>query len=121
MKAILLVGHGSRAKEAKEVFIKVSRELSNRIDKKVYIAFMENANPSIEDAFLKMKEEGIEEVDVLPYFLFEGIHIKEDIPDILRNMKDEFDIEIVFKRPIEYHSLIVDILIDRLKGEGICI
>ncbi|GIW48640.1 MAG: cobalamin biosynthesis protein CbiX [Caloramator sp.] len=121
MKAILLIGHGSRAKEAKDVFIKVSNGLQERVKSKVYIAFMENATPSIEDAFVSIREDGVRYVDVLPYFLFEGIHIKEDIPEILREMKEKYDVEIEFKRPIEYHELIIDILIDRLKGAGICI
>ncbi|WDC84918.1 CbiX/SirB N-terminal domain-containing protein [Caloramator sp. mosi_1] len=59
MKGILLIGHGSRAREAKEVFVKVSKYLEDRIENNVYIAFMENATPTIEDAFKLMMEEGI--------------------------------------------------------------
>lgn len=30
---------------------------------------------------------GIREITAVPYFLFNGIHIKEDIPDILKEAK----------------------------------
>ncbi|MCX7951637.1 MAG: sirohydrochlorin cobaltochelatase [Clostridiales bacterium] len=121
MKAILLIGHGSRAKDAKDCFLKVLESLEKRVDLKVYGAFMENATPTIEETFKLMHKEGVNEVDVLPYFLFDGIHIKEDIPEILDNMKKEYNMKICFKRPIGYHELLVDLLIDRLEGEGKCI
>lgn len=121
MKAILLIGHGSRAKDAKDIFIKVLESLKERIRLNVYGAFMENATPTIEETFKHMYEDGVNEVDVLPYFLFDGIHIKEDIPQILENMKKEYNMKICFKRPIGYHKLLVDLLIERLEGEGECI
>ena len=110
MKAILILGHGSRAKEAKEIFFKVVESIEKRVEHKVYVAFMENAVPSIEEVFELMYKDGVDSVDVVPYFLFNGIHIKEDIPEILSNMKNNYDMKISFKRPIEYHELI-----DRLK------
>lgn len=123
MKGVLVIGHGSRAKGTKEIFQKTIFELEKKLeDTIVEGCFMELSTPLIPETIDKMYNDGIREITVLPYFLFPGIHILKDIPEILRLKKEEhIGLEINMASPICYDDKLVDILKDRVEGEKSCI
>lgn len=122
MKGIIVIGHGSRSQDAIEVFFRVIKDLKEKSGYIVEGCFMELAEPNIIEAIKNMYQKGVKEITVLPYFLFNGIHIKEDIPNILKEAKKDYkDLNIFMAKPIEYDSAIVDILLKRAEGESICI
>lgn len=122
MKGLIVVGHGSRSKDASEVFFNIVEGLKKKINCDVEGCFMEISDPNIPETLDKMYQRGIREFTVLPYFLFNGIHIKEDIPEILSELKEKYsDIDILMAGPIGYHEYIVDMLIERAEGELKCI
>jgi sirohydrochlorin cobaltochelatase len=84
--------------------------------------FMEISEPFIPETIEKMYSRGIKEIKVLPYFLFSGIHIKEDIPEILLSEKNKHaDLKISMAQPIGYHEALIGILKERANGELSCI
>lgn len=122
MKGILVIGHGSRSQEADEVFFKIVDMLKSKTGSLVEGCYMEISRPGIPETIEKMYKEGIKDFTVLPYFLFPGIHIKEDIPEILKEVEGKYeDIKISMANPIGYNELIVDILLERVNGEKQCI
>jgi sirohydrochlorin cobaltochelatase len=122
MKGLLVIGHGSRSKDATEVFFKIIEGLKRKISCDVEGCFMEISEPNIPLTLEKMYQKGVREFTVLPYFLFNGIHIKEDIPDILSELKEKYsDIQILMAEPIGYHEYIIDMLLERAEGEVKCI
>ncbi|MCX7883588.1 MAG: CbiX/SirB N-terminal domain-containing protein [Caloramator sp.] len=122
MKGILVIGHGSRSEDVKEVFFKVVDDLRKKTGLAVEGCFMELCEPDINNTIKKMYINGIREITAIPYFLFNGIHIKEDIPDILKEAKKEYDdLNIFLAKPIEYDSALIDILLKRAEGEKTCI
>ncbi|MDF2519827.1 MAG: cbiX [Clostridia bacterium] len=122
MKGILVIGHGSRSKEAKEAFFQIAEQLRQSLQGEVEGCFMEISEPHIPEAVEKLYSKGVREITALPYFLFNGIHIKEDIPEILQSVKGKYtDLKISMAKPIGYHEAIVDILKERLTGEILCI
>ncbi|AFS79487.1 cobalamin (vitamin B12) biosynthesis protein CbiX [Gottschalkia acidurici 9a] len=123
MKGIIIIGHGSRANDAKDIFLKVVEGLKEKLDTpNVEGCFMELSEPYIPRTIDKMYNEGVRDFTVLPYFLFPGIHIKEDIPEILNECKEKYgDISIKLAEPIGYHDSLIDILKERIQGETKCI
>lgn len=101
-KAILIVGHGSKSSQAVSEFETVVAETGKKTENvKVCGAHMELAEPSIQDSFEMLWNEGIKSVTVIPYFLFNGRHIQNDIPRILKSMEEKYEgIEIIFGSPI---------------------
>lgn len=83
-KAVLLVGHGSRRIEANDALVKL-RDLVEwkRPGAKIVYGFLQFAKPDLRESLSRLDDEGVEEVTILPVFLYEGIHIHEDIPAIL--------------------------------------
>ncbi len=83
---------------------------------------MEISEPLIPETVDKLYSRGIKEIIVLPYFLYSGIHIREDIPEILLMEKNKRpDLKISMAQPIGYHEALVDILKERASGELSCI
>jgi sirohydrochlorin cobaltochelatase len=122
MKGTIVVGHGSRSKDAADIFFKIVKDLKKRIGGEVVGCFMEISDPNIPSTIDEMYKKGIRDITILPYFLFNGMHIKHDIPEILSDIKDKYeDITISMAKPIEYHSLLIDILSERVNGDKTCI
>ncbi len=121
--ALLVVGHGSKSKEANEQMLQVVDLTAQKSDfGAVKGAFMELAEPSIEVVLKELYDANFRKITVLPYFLYNGMHIREDIPEILNKEKANYpDLEIDFAKPIGYEPLIADILLNRAAGEKVTI
>jgi sirohydrochlorin cobaltochelatase len=122
MNGIVVVGHGSRSREAFDVFHEVVAYFREKMGKPVEGCFMELSQPNIPDTINNMYEKGIRDIIVVPYFLYPGIHIKEDIPEILVQIKEKYsDLSISMAKPIGYNKSIIDILKANAEGELTCI
>jgi sirohydrochlorin cobaltochelatase len=83
-KAVLLVGHGSRRNGANQALLQmVDMVALKRPGIMVAHAFLQFAQPDLPAALRELADKGVEEVIVVPIFLYEGVHIHEDIPQIL--------------------------------------
>ncbi len=60
--------------------------LAGRRRGQVLPAFMQLAEPSLQQSVEKAVAEGAGEIVVQPCFLFAGNHIQDDIPDMLRQL-----------------------------------
>jgi sirohydrochlorin ferrochelatase len=83
-RALVIVDHGSRRVEANEHLEHVAAEVG-RLAKglPVYVAHMDLASPSIDEAIDACARDGAEEVLVHPFFLVPGQHLREDIPALV--------------------------------------
>jgi len=110
--AVIVVGHGSRSKEANDTFLSIVSQLN---DKNTFGAFMEFGSPSIETIFDKLYSEGARNFAVIPLFLYGGIHITEDIPQIIEKLMQKTpDISVKFGKPLGDDELIVQLLKKRI-------
>ncbi|MCT4640289.1 MAG: CbiX/SirB N-terminal domain-containing protein [Bacteroidales bacterium] len=114
-KSLIILGHGSRSKDAQEEFSFIVDTIKNKVNyKEVAGAYMEISEPSLEDTVEKLYNGGSRDIIILPYFLFTGIHIKEDIPEILEKLQNKFEgIKLTFGTPFGKEELIADILIKK--------
>lgn len=116
MEAILVIGHGSRSLEAQNEFNRVVNMVSEKSGAIVKGASMELCDPDIPSAVEELLNENpeIKVIKAVPLFLFEGIHIKVDIPEILEKKREKYPhVEFRFGKPIGVESLLADILIKR--------
>lgn len=83
MKTLLLVAHGSRRQESNDEVRRIASELGRLAGDEydfVGSAFLELAEPSIPDGIQQCIDMGAGSVEVLPYFLSAGRHVRQDIP-----------------------------------------
>ena len=83
-RILLLIGHGSKAALANEQLKQLANlfPLSDQIQK-VQVAYLEICQPDIPTGVDLCVQNGASEIIVMPYFLFDGVHVAKDIPAIL--------------------------------------
>ena len=121
MEHIILIGHGSPKKEANNIDI-VGKLLHNTIHPGcsaacVRSAYLEFGRPDIMTAIRQSVEDGATKIIAHPYFLSSGMHVTNDIPEIIAEAQSEFpDVELVYTEPLGVHDKLVDIVIERIQG-----
>lgn len=114
-KALIIISHGSRSKDAVAAFNQIVDMVRTKggFDQ-VSGASMEHCEPNIPQAIAQVAQTGVKEIIFAPYFLYEGIHIKEDIPHLLNEIAPSYP-EVTFKmaKPIGVEPVLADILLDR--------
>ncbi len=116
-QSVIILGHGSRSIQAKEDFNYVVDLLKEKMNNEhVYGAHMELTEPSLEDVVEKLSHFPIEKVYIIPYFLFNGNHIKIDIPEKIEALKKLYpQMSFFFGSPIGQEPLMADIMLKKIK------
>jgi sirohydrochlorin cobaltochelatase len=86
--AIVLFAHGARDPEWAEPLRRIVKRLrSNHPETHVALAFLEMMRPSLADAMAALAAGGFGRVTVVPLFLAQGGHLKEDLPRLLDDIR----------------------------------
>lgn len=121
MKGILILAHGSREKET-EVTLKRVAELTQSKLEDVIIetAYLQFSEVNLEKGLDKLIEQGVVDIKVVPYFLFDGVHIREDIPKEIEDyLTDKPNVKITMGETLGDDPRLADILADRIR-EVLC-
>ena len=118
MKGILVIAHGNREQDTVDVLdaiVSMAREkLPGTI---IEWTFMGISGRTIENGITELKNRGIAEIKIVPYFLFKGKHLKEDLPRIMAQCAADFpEITITMGEHLGLDERLADILVDRIKN-----
>ncbi len=120
--AIILLAHGSRRKEANQevAFLAGIMEKDTlAMETEVGHAFLQFVAPSLEESIRNFIEKGYNRIAIAPLFLTSGVHIQEDIPEILEKIKTTHpDVNLVLCRPLGCDSRLLPIIRERVE-EGL--
>lgn len=115
-KALLIIAHGSRKTSSNDEIIAVVAKVKQRVEanySSVHVAFLELAEPSIEDSIKTCVLEGAKSIIILPYFLALGKHVSRDIPEIIKKQQQIYpDIEMVLTDHLGSQIGIIGLLSD---------
>ncbi len=116
-QSVIILGHGSKSKDAIEDFNYVVEITKNKSDHhNVFGAHMEMAKPSLEDIVETIYQQGGVEIIIIPYFLFNGNHIKQDIPAKIDVLKVKYpQLKIRFGTPIGKEPLMAELILKKVK------
>ena len=115
--ALLLIAHGSRQEEANDDLYHVVGHLRGRGEYPVVeAAFLELAEPDIEQGAARCVAQGAERVLLLPYFLSAGVHVRRD----LQAMRDRLaarhpHVDFRLGEPLGRHPLLLQVLAERAR------
>jgi len=111
---LIIAAHGSRREASNQEVRELTELLRSRLDKgfsDVDSAFLELAQPSIEQAIDTAVVAGAVKITVLPYFLVAGRHVAEDIPRIVAGKREQYpDVEINLRDYFGADSRVADLL-----------
>ena len=114
MKGVLVVAHGSRKKEnehALEKVLEMAQQNMQGIPMK--IAYLEFSAQNIPAGIDSLIREGVDEIIVVPYFLFDG-ETTMRIPEVLRKHEMAYpDVKIMVSGSLGVDKRIAAVLVDR--------
>lgn len=110
--ALILIPHGSRNPEWVEPFRRMAEELRDDLGQgRVYLAFMDNARPTLMDAARELMATPVRHCRILPLFMSKGSHFLVDIPRQIAEVKASFpELEPELMEPIGLHPLFMDLV-----------
>ncbi len=118
-EAIILLGHGSRVPGAGEDMEQVARRVRDKAGfALVETCSMQMLGPRFADALEKCVRGGARRVIVIPYFLHVGVHMREDIPELLREelrRHSGVGIEIILGKNLGYDESLADLVVRRIE------
>jgi sirohydrochlorin cobaltochelatase len=86
--SIILFAHGARDPEWAAPFRRIAARLRQaRPNLPVQLAFLELMQPALADAVAGMAAEGVTRITLVPLFLAQGGHLKEDLPRLLEDIR----------------------------------
>ncbi len=115
-KAVMLLGHGSKAPEANETLRKVARALEARGGYGcVQSAFLQMEMPDFQAAADILVSRGFMDILVMPYFLYMGLHVTKDLPAEIEEAKKRHPgLQVSVTDNLGFHEKLVDITIERI-------
>lgn len=118
MDGVLILAHGSRVDSTKNVINTVVDMVREKItDIPIVIAYMEFCEEDIESGIAKLVNMGVTDIKAVPYFLFDGIHIREDIPGEINEILKKYpDVKVTMGKTLGADRRLAEILIDRIKN-----
>lgn len=85
---MLLFAHGARDPSWAEPFRRIAVRLAlKQPGLRVELAFLEFMQPALAAAVAGLAAEGIDHITVIPLFLAQGGHLKEDLPRLLDDIR----------------------------------
>ena len=114
--AILLMAHGSRIPEANDAV----REIADMVKAMsgyeiVEVSYREQHLPNIQQGIDACVSQGAERVILLPYFLFVGAHVQEDLPEEMAEAKSRYpQVQFAMGKHLGVHQKLAEVVVDRL-------
>ncbi len=118
--AILLMAHGSRIAEANDAARQIAamvREMTGY--EIVEVSFREQHLPNIQAGIDACVAQGAKRILLIPYFLFVGAHVQEDLPEEMAEAKKRYpQVEFAMGTHLGAHRKLAEIVVERI-NEGL--
>jgi len=116
-QAIIVLGHGSKAPEALETLKRYGDMVKKASGVEIVeVASLQFNKPDLPEAIGAAVNRGARKIVIVPLFLYNGIHMQEDIPAVIEEERAKNPgLEIVLASNLGADNRIVDIVLDRIR------
>lgn len=115
---VLVLGHGSRARGVEDAMAQLAELVRLRLGVPlVQPAFLSFNRPDLAEGVAELVRRGARRVVVAPVFLSHGVHVQEDIPARLAEVRASYagEVEIVAAGNLGNDPRVADIVADRVR------
>lgn len=112
----IVLGHGSRRREVGLAFeAMVGRVAALVADGPVWPAFFSLGEPTLADQVSGLIDQGCTRIVIMQYFLYNGVHIEQDIPALVDALRQKHpQVEFVILPTLEGDPAMERLVADRL-------
>lgn len=120
---IILLSHGSRLPEAQVTIQKIKNMVAAVVTGEGF--FVESAalqfnQPDLPEAIKRVIDRGGKRIIIVPLFLYMGLHMQRDIPEILARERSKYPgVSITMTEHIGADPRLMDLIMDRVRGASI--
>jgi sirohydrochlorin ferrochelatase len=120
MTGVLLLAHGSREGDTEKTMRRITEYVREELgDILIEEAYLQFRNKNLEKGLESLTENGADEIKIIPYFLFEGVHIKEDIPaEINMFVAKHPNVRVSMGKTLGADRRLAEIIVDRIRQVG---
>ena len=117
---MIVLGHGSRRKEVALRFTAMVGRVARRVaGAQVLPAFFSLGEPTLGDQVRALVKQGCTRIVVMQYFLYNGVHIEQDIPDMIEGLRREFpQVGFALQPTLEDDPALERLIVERLLADG---
>jgi sirohydrochlorin cobaltochelatase len=117
---MIVLGHGSRRKEVSLQFSDMVERVESQIrSAPVLPAFFSLGEPTLADQVRELVAKGCDRIVVMQYFLYNGVHIEQDIPEMIGALRGEFPgVEFVIQPTLQDDPALERLIVDRLAADA---
>ena len=121
-RAVILIGHGSRAAGADDDMERIAEALRTSDGRIVELCRMGGRGAPFAEVFETCVRRGATEIIVVPYFLHFGVHLRQDIPELLLDAAAKHpEVRLVLGKHLGYDDSLVALVEKRLgESEELC-
>ena len=80
---LILFAHGSRDSQWARPFQQLAETMRQKLDGPVELAYLEFMEPTLEQATAALARGGVDAIRIVPVFLGQGGHLKQDVPKLV--------------------------------------
>ena len=114
--AILLMAHGSRIPEANDAVWEIAALVKNMSGFDIVeVSFREQHLPNIQQGIDACVVQGAERIILMPYFLYMGAHVQEDLPEEMAQARQRYPrIEFAMGKHLGVHRKLAEVVVERI-------
>jgi len=116
-KAIMLLGHGSKAPEANETLRRAAKAVEEKGGYATVLpAFLQMEKPDFQEAVDILVGKGFTDITVMPYFLYMGLHVTQDMPAEMDSaVARHAGLKLALTKNLGFHDKLIDITVQRIE------
>ena len=117
MNAIILFSHGSVLCGAGQNLERIAREMQTSLQERgeaerVVVGYLNYSEPTFEDAFAELVQNGATQITVVPYFLVAGFFVREKLTPKIAQMREQFpDVAVRVAEALLQHPSLAEAII----------
>jgi len=88
---MIVLGHGSRRREVGEAFTAMVGRVARQVPGSTVLpAFFSLGEPTLADQVRELAGQGCGRIVIMQYFLYNGVHIEQDIPAMVEELRKDY-------------------------------
>jgi len=118
MNGTLILAHGSKRTETERILNSLTQKVKEKTGENlIFPAYLQFSEQNLEAGIDYLVNKGARKIKVIPMFIFDGVHVTEDIPNAINEVREKYPgIEIKMSRHLGDDDRIADIIADRIRS-----